>query len=146
LVLSSYLLDTHVLHWLDCSPKLIPRKTFELLSRPNSQIYASSINAWEMQIKHQLGNWTEVTDFLNEYFERILEYQMRDLAFSSAHALELKSVPLIERADRPGQIHRDEFDRALIAQALHENLVLVSSDVNIRAYTAHLPKLIIAWD
>jgi PIN domain nuclease of toxin-antitoxin system len=144
--LSSYLLDTHVLHWLDSSPTLIPRKTFELLSRPSSQIYASSINAWEMQIKHQLGNWAEVTDFLNEYHERILEYQMRDLAFSSAHALTLKAIPLIERADRPGQIHRDPFDRALIAQALHENLILVSSDVNIQAYRAHLPKLKIAWD
>jgi PIN domain nuclease of toxin-antitoxin system len=144
--LSSYLLDTHVLHWLDFSPKLIPRKTFELLSNSNTQIYASSINAWEMQIKHQLGNWAEVSDFLNEYHERILEYQMRDLAFSSAHALELKTIPLIERADRPGQMHRDPFDRALIAQALHENLVLVSSDVNIQAYTAHLPKLKIVWD
>jgi PIN domain nuclease of toxin-antitoxin system len=144
--LSSYLLDTHVLHWLDFSPKLIPQKTFGLLSHPNTQIYASSINAWEMQIKHQLGNWAEVTDFLNEYHERILEYQMRDLPFSSAHALELKAVPLIERADRPGQIHHDPFDRALIAQALHENLVLVSSDVNIQAYMAHLPKLKVIWD
>lgn len=144
--MSSYLLDTHVLHWLDFSPKLIPKKTFELLSRPNAQIYASSINAWEMQIKHQLGNWAEVTDFLNEYHERILEYQMRDLAFSSAHALELKAIPLIERADRPGQLHRDPFDRALIAQALHENLVLVSSDINIQAYMAHLPKFKVIWD
>jgi PIN domain nuclease of toxin-antitoxin system len=144
--LSSYLLDTHVLHWLDFSPKSIPKKTLGLLGQTNAQIYASSINAWEMQIKHQLGNWADVTDFLNEYFERILEYQMRDLPFSSAHALELKSVPIIERADRPGQLHRDPFDRALIAQALHENLILVSSDINIQAYMAYLPKLKIVWD
>jgi PIN domain nuclease of toxin-antitoxin system len=144
--MNQFLLDTHVLHWFDSNPKQIPAKIRTQLTQPDAQIYASSINAWEMQIKHQLGNWVGVTDFLNEYHERILEYQMRDLAFSSAHALELKSIPLIERADRPGQMHRDPFDRALIAQALHENLILVSSDVNISAYTAHLPKLKIAWD
>jgi PIN domain nuclease of toxin-antitoxin system len=135
-----------VLHWFDSNSKQIPTKLRSQLTKSDAQIFASSINAWEMQIKHQLGNWADVTDFLNEYHERILEYQMRDLAFGSAHALELKSVPLIERADRPGQIHRDPFDRALIAQALHENLVLVSSDVNIQAYMAHLPKLKIIWD
>ncbi len=144
--MNQFLLDTHVLHWFDTNSKQIPSKIRTQLTQADAQIYASSINAWEMQIKNQLGNWADVTEFLSKYHERILEYQMRDLAFSSAHALELKAVPSIERADRPGQIHRDPFDRALIAQALHENLVLVSSDVNIQAYRAHLPKLKVIWD
>jgi PIN domain nuclease of toxin-antitoxin system len=144
--MNQFLLDTHVLHWFDTNSQQIPSKIRTQLTQPDAKIYASSINAWEMQIKHQLGNWAEVTEFLSKYHERILEYQMRDLAFSSAHALELKSVPLIDRADRTGQLHRDPFDRALIAQALHENLVLVSSDVNIRAYMAHLPKFKVIWD
>lgn len=144
--MNQFLLDTHVLHWFDTNSKQIPSKIRTQLTQPEAQIYASSINAWEMQIKHQLGNWAEVTEFLSKYHERILEYEMKDLAFGSAHALTLKSVPLIERADRPGQMHRDPFDRALIAQALHENLVLVSSDVNIQAYMAHLPKFKVIWD
>jgi PIN domain nuclease of toxin-antitoxin system len=142
---NQFLLDTHVLHWFDFNSKQIPAKTRAKLTHPDSQIYASSINAWEMQIKYQLGNWNEIGELLEQYHERILEYQIRDLAFSSAHALELKSVPLIECADRPGQIHRDPFDRALVAQALHENLVLVSSDLNIQAYSVHLPKLRVLW-
>ena len=144
--MNSFLLDTHVLHWLDFDPKRIPTKTFSMLSEPNVQIYASSVCVWEMQIKYQLGNWEEVGELLAEYHERLLEYQMRDLPFNSAHALELKLVPFIERADRPGQIHRDPFDRALVAQALHENLVLVSSDLNIQAYQAHIPKLKVLWE
>ncbi len=144
--MNQFLLDTHVLHWFDFNSKQIPTNTRAKLTQPDAQIYASSINVWEMQIKHQLGNWAEVSELLNQYHERLLEYQMRDLPFNSAHALELKSIPLIDRADRPGQIHRDPFDRALIAQALHENLVLVSSDLNIQAYQPYLPKLQILWE
>jgi PIN domain nuclease of toxin-antitoxin system len=140
-----YLLDTHALHWYDSNPKNLSTQLLNTLTDPNTRVYASSINAWEMRVKNQLGNWPEVSEFLEQYFERLLEYQMRDLAFTSAHALTLERVPMIDRADRPGQLHKDPFDRALIAQALHEKLTLVSSDSNIQAYTAHVPNLQVIW-
>jgi PIN domain nuclease of toxin-antitoxin system len=145
LVINDYLLDTHVLHWLNHEPKRIPTALLEQLSDPRRRVFASSINAWEMRVKHGSGNWPEVKDLLDHYATRLLEYQLLELPITSRHVHELGVVPLIARADNPTRMHNDPFDRMLIAQSLSESLTLLTIDQNIHAYKTLIP-LSVIWD
>lgn len=144
-MIDDYLLDTHVLHWLNHDPKRIPTALLEQLSDPRRRVFASSINAWEMRLKHGSGNWPEVEGLLDHYAARLLEYQLLELPITSRHAHELRLVPLIARVDNPTRMHNDPFDRLLIAQALSESLTLVTIDENIHAYKTLIPVVVI-WN
>ena len=116
----SLLLDTHVvLWWLADAPELPDEIKDRLDHEPDARISAATI--WEIAIKQALGKITGPADLP----ERVLESGFRELPINSAHAIEAGRLPLI---------HRDPFDRILVAQARCEGLTLVTADPHSQQY------------
>lgn len=110
-----YLLDTHVLlWWLSDHPQLLP-STKELIANPDHVIYVSSVSIWEISIKTGLGKLTVPAD----YYNAIEAAGFAQLNVTHAHALQVAQLP---------NQHDDPFDRLLIAQALSDNLTLITHD------------------
>ena len=132
-----YLLDTHALFYLDSDPSsLIPPRLLRALQQPDSQLFVSAITPWEMSIKFHLGKWPEVQPLLSDYSATLVAYTCQELPFHTEAAL---------LAGQLSALHKDPFDRALIAQALTHDLTLVSSDPLIHAYTQAVPQLNVIW-
>lgn len=115
----SLLLDTHVvLWWLADDPSL----SDEIKARLDHEadVYVSTVTVWEVAIKQAIGK-LEPADLP----ERILDSGFRELPVRSRHALAAGRLPLL---------HRDPFDRMLVAQARCEELTLVTRDFRCREY------------
>ena len=113
------LLDTHVLLWYSVSPELLPESVLALLRERDRQVHVSAVTAWELSIKVRIGKLPQAESLYHNYHRRLAQYSFTDLPFSSVHAL--KEGELVHT-------HSDPFDRALAAQALVEDLPLVSRD------------------
>jgi PIN domain nuclease of toxin-antitoxin system len=116
----SLLLDTHiVLWWLADDPTLAEDIKDRLDHEPD--VYVSAATLWEVGIKQALGKLKEPDDLP----ERIRDSGFTELAITFDHAIAAARLPLI---------HRDPFDRMLVAQARCEDLMLVSRDPEIQSY------------
>ncbi len=118
-----YLLDTHAFLWWMTAPERLPRTVAGLMQRDPGVIAFSSISAWEMAIKTSLGKLKGVP--LQELPGEVQAQGWRHLPFTTDHAVRV--------ADLPAH-HGDPFDRALIAQAMVEDLVLLSGDGIMKKY------------
>ena len=114
-----YLLDTHVLIWVLREPKKLSTTARRILENPASDLFVSSITAWEINMKFRIGKMPEAMYLLPNFAENLEKLQAQSLAFTLEHALETSSI------DLP---HGDLFDRAIFAQAKVENLILISAD------------------
>jgi PIN domain nuclease of toxin-antitoxin system len=113
------LLDTHALFWAIAEPERLSDKARSLIEAETAEIYVSVASAWEMAIKVGLGKWPEAAGLV-ETFERSLAVPgFRILPISLAHT---------RTAGLMVSVHRDPFDRLLVAQAQIEGLSLVTSD------------------
>lgn len=123
------LLDTHALLWWHEDGPDLSRRALEAIRDPANTVYLSVVNVWEAQIKHQLGKLT-----LRDPLREIVSQQHRVNGFG------LLSVRAdhVYRLDTMATHHKDPFDRLLVAQALHEDLVLVSKDKKLTPYAATL--------
>ncbi len=118
------LLDTHVLLWAAGEPDKLSGAGKNLLLNHDNSLYFSPANIWEIVIKRRLGRDDFQVDparlrkllVLNGYSE---------VPIIADHALMLESLP---------QIHKDPFDRLLLAQARSEGMQLVSSDSQLFRY------------
>lgn len=115
------LLDTHTLLWALSDPDRLTPSTREKLSARRNQVFASAVCAWEMEIKRGLGKLTTPDDLAGELRTTGFE----ELPVRVAHVHALRGLP---------PHHRDPFDRLLVAQALVEDLVVVTSDSIIPRY------------
>jgi PIN domain nuclease of toxin-antitoxin system len=114
------LLDTHVvIWWLADDPTLSDELKVLLDSEP--AVYVSSATLWEVTIKQALGKLQKPADLA----ERIRDAGFRSLPIAAGHALAAGRLPMI---------HRDPFDRMLVAQARCEDLTLVTRDADIFEY------------
>jgi PIN domain nuclease of toxin-antitoxin system len=117
--------DTHTIIWLVASPEKIPAKTLALLSDPSQTVFFSPIVSWEIGIKARLGK-LKLKVTINEIVRLCLQqYRFETLPISVDHTLVAEKLP---------EIHKDPFDRLLIAQAASEKLRLVTDDEIIRKY------------
>lgn len=116
----SLLLDTHiVLWWLSDDPTLAAEIKDRLDHEPD--VYISVATIWEVTIKQSIGKLQKPDDLP----ERVRDSGFRRLDITAEHAIAAGRLPLI---------HRDPFDRMLIAQAKAENLTLVTRDAEIAKY------------
>jgi PIN domain nuclease of toxin-antitoxin system len=116
----SLLLDTHVvLWWLADDPTLADDIKARLDHEPD--VYVSAATIWEVAIKQAIGKLPQPSRLP----ERIQESGFRPLPISADHAIIAARLPMI---------HRDPFDRMLVAQAQLEELTLVTRDENCRQY------------
>jgi PIN domain nuclease of toxin-antitoxin system len=118
------LLDTHILLWAAGDPSKLSRKTRSLLSAADSELLFSVASLWEIAIKRQLGR----ADFKVEprlLRRGLLDNGYRELVIASTHVVAIDALP---------DIHRDPFDRLLIAQARVEGITLLTSDDMVLRY------------
>jgi PIN domain nuclease of toxin-antitoxin system len=116
----SLLLDTHVvLWWLSDDPTLAVEIKDRLDHEPD--VYVSPATIWEIAIKQSIGKLDKPADLP----ERVRDSGFRHLNITAEHGIVAGRLPLI---------HRDPFDRMLIAQAQVEHLTLVTRDAEIPKY------------
>ena len=113
------LLDTHVLIWLSLTPERLSERVTDLLMDETNLWFLSLASVWEMQIKRQLGKLS-----LNLPLPELIASQQQTnglqlLPIELNHIFTLENLP---------QFHRDPFDRLLIAQAITEQIPLLSID------------------
>ncbi len=115
------LLDTHALLWALASPGELSARVRQLLERPETTVLVSVVSAWEMEIKRALGK-LEVPDDLEAQMKRL---RFLELPVHLRHVQRLRRLPVL---------HRDPFDRILVAQAMADGLTLVTRDRDVMAY------------
>lgn len=118
------LLDTHLLLWAAGTPDRLSAAARALLEDPENELFFSAASLWEIGIKHGLGR----ADFRVD--ARVLRRGLLDngyleLAVSSEHAVSIDCLPAV---------HKDPFDRILVAQALVEGIVLLTADAMVAQY------------
>ncbi len=119
------LLDTHTfLWWITADDRLSPR-SIELISDGNNELLFSTASGWEIAIKAGLGR-LDIPDPLDRFVsEHLFRNHIGVLPVQLSHALHVYALP---------QLHRDPFDRLLVAQAQLEKLPILSSDRRIAKY------------
>lgn len=118
------LLDTHVLLWAAGEPNRLSHEIRELLGDPENELLFSAASMWEITIKSGLSR----EDFqVNARLLRrgLLDNDYEELPIRSEHALAIDTLP---------PIHRDPFDRILIAQATIEGIELLTADQVVARY------------
>ena len=116
------LLDTHALLWALAAPAKLPAKTAAGIRDPANSVFISAASAWEIAIKVALR---KLTADLDEIVSTSVEVGFEELAVTLAHARRVRSLP---------PLHRDPFDRMLVAQALEEGLTIVTRDAAVGDY------------
>ena len=116
------LLDTHVFIWWDNAK--LPKSVTARIQRAED-VLVSAVTAWEISIKSALGKIAA----RGSVAEAIADYGFTELPISAAHGDAVRSLP---------PHHRDPFDRMLVAQAIVEDLVIVSSDEAMARYKVPL--------
>lgn len=117
------LLDTHILIWCLQGSDLLPRRA-EALIRDADAIYVSAASLLEMAIKYSLGRLQLQVEFSAlPGFIAASGYEM--LSVLPDHAVQLASLP---------RLHRDPFDRILVAQSISEPLRLMTHNTTLHGY------------
>lgn len=118
------LLDTHILLWAAAEPARLSSEATTLISNNDNCLYFSAASIWEVVIKNGLGR----SDFYVD--PHLLRRGLEDngyleLPISSRHTLAVSHLP---------DLHKDPFDRILVAQAEAEGFLLLTSDEMVRQY------------
>ena len=120
----SVLLDTHILlWWLTDNPQL-SQAARDLIEDTRTTAYISSVSIWELVIKQALGKLPFDAATVARSAE---ENGLVALPFDQRHALAVATLP---------DLHKDPFDRALIAQSMAEPLILLTADTRLARYGA----------
>lgn len=118
------LLDTHILLWAAGEPDRLSPATRSLVEADEHELVFSAASLWEIAIKRGLGRPEFVVD--PRLLRRgLLDNGYAELPITSEHALAVEMLPAL---------HRDPFDRILVAQATVEGMVLISADPLVLSY------------
>ena len=118
------LLDTHLLLWAAGEPDRLSVRARSLMEDQNNALVFSAASLWEITIKAGLGR----ADFqIDPHLLRrgLIENGYEELPVTGQHALAVGQLP---------DVHRDPFDRILVAQATVEGLLLLTHDPLVQAY------------
>jgi len=118
------LLDTHLLLWAAARSARLPREARELLQDDSNDVYYSAASIWEIAIKSSLRRKDFRVD-LTQLLATLPEMGLVELPVTAAHAAGVTRLP---------PIHRDPFDRLLIAQSIVEPLTLLTNDALLDRY------------
>ncbi len=115
------LLDTHLLlWWLEDSPSLSAQAR-EVIGNSENTVFVSAVSLWEIRLKQSLGKLRLPDDFM----ERLAAESFESLPLAGSQTRQVSLLPWL---------HRDPFDRMLVAQAQVEKLVLLTADEALAAY------------
>ena len=120
------MLDTQALLWAVARPELLSEQARQLLADEDNEIFFSPVSLWEVAIKNSLNRPSFQVD------SKILQAQLlardyHEIAITGHHATAVSDLPLL---------HKDPFDRLLLAQAKTEGISLITSDAILSTYPA----------
>ncbi len=115
------LLDSHTLYWVITHPQKLAADARASIEDGANEVFASAASIWELRIKSAKGK----LKLSKKFSQAVIDTGIQALPIRFEHADQIESLP---------SIHGDPFDRILVAQAMVENLILVTRDVYIRDY------------
>lgn len=118
------LLDTHILLWAAGEPEKLSDAARVLLTTPENNLFFSAASIWEIVIKLGLGREGFKVD-PHRFRKMLAVHGYAELPVTAEHALRVDSLPLL---------HKDPFDRLLIAQARAEGMLLLTGDAAVSQY------------
>ena len=125
------LLDTQILLWAAGHPKRLSAAARKLLNDPRNELLFSAASLWEIAIKNTLGR--EDLRVEPRLLRRgLLDNGYVELPITSQHAVSIDTLP---------HLHKDPFDRLLLAQALSEGVTLVTADTQLARYPGPVRKV-----
>lgn len=116
------LIDTHIFLWAMSGDKQLTKKA-EAIMLSAEAVFVSAASIWEIAIKSGIG---KLDADVSELVARMEEAGFRELPVTAAHAEAVRNLP---------DIHRDPFDRMLVAQAITEPLRLLTDDDTVGRYS-----------
>lgn len=119
------LLDTHVALWAVTGDKRLTRVARARLETPGTTTFVSAASLWEIAIRHALGRGDMPVD-ADSAREEFTRAGFEELPIAWAHVCRVGALP---------DLHRDPFDRLLVAQALVEPLTLLTHDALVASYS-----------
>jgi PIN domain nuclease of toxin-antitoxin system len=120
-----YLIDTHALLWAAFRPEELSPRAIDAMRSPANEIVVSAASAWEIATKFRLGKLPFAQPLAEDFIPKVTAAGYLLLPISVEHAL---------RAGRLAGEHKDPFDRMLAAQAIHEDLPLISNDTQLDSF------------
>ena len=125
------LLDTAAFIWLAEGDASLGESARGLITDPANEVYLSAASAWEIVIKHSLGRLVLRVSPEEYVAQQRRLHRVESLSIGEAAALQVDKLP---------RLHRDPFDRIIVAQAIVEGLAVVTSDRLIKMYPVR-----VAW-
>ena len=120
-----YLIDTHVFLWWITDSQEITQRVRAIIENEDNEILLSAASGWEIAIKTRLGRLRLPKKPDAFVLQQMTLNNITPLAVTMAHALYVHNLP---------DIHRDPFDRLLVAQSLLENAPIITRDAEIARY------------
>ena len=118
------LLDTHLLLWAAGEPDRLSQQARALIDNPDNELFFSAASLWEVAIKRRLGR-ADFTVDARLLRRGLLDNGYSELPIISDHVVATESLP---------PIHKDPFDRVLVAQATVEGISLLTTDSQLSQY------------
>ena len=120
------LLDTHAfLWWIDNDRRLSPQAR-TVMGEGSNRLFFSAASSWEMAIKARLGKLRVPGDLATFLTDHLVRNNVMTLSIHLSHTLQVYTLP---------DLHRDPFDRLLVAQSQLEQLPILTTDPLIKQYT-----------
>lgn len=119
------MLDTHVFLWSIDDPSKIAAEPLELIRREVVPVWVSVASIWEVSIKQKSGKLRLRLPLRQLLSEQEVRNKIRVLNIVAPHVLAIESLP---------PVHKDPFDRLIVAQAMHEDMTLVTADQLLHKY------------
>jgi PIN domain nuclease of toxin-antitoxin system len=119
------LLDTHAFLWWINDDQQLSLTARDMMSDSQNELFLSTASGWEIAIKAQLGKLKMPANLEQFIVEQLLRNAISSLPIQLSHALHIYTLPLL---------HRDPFDRLLVAQSRLEKLPILTTDPQIGQY------------
>jgi PIN domain nuclease of toxin-antitoxin system len=124
-----YLIDTQILIWYQEENRRLPVEIYDILNNPKNIIWIGQVSIYEIAIKKAIGKFETFTISIEDLIEQIKTDGFQILHIKNSHLAHYGDIPLLE-------IHKDPFDRLILATALSENIPVISSDEKFKNYTS----------
>jgi PIN domain nuclease of toxin-antitoxin system len=126
------LLDTHLLLWATVEPERLSSRAQAMIGDPDNELLFSAASLWEMAIKQSRGPRGDFEIELRPFRYELLKNGYIELAVTADHALATEMLPLL---------HKDPFDRILLAQSIAEGITLLTGDRTVARYPAPVQRV-----
>jgi PIN domain nuclease of toxin-antitoxin system len=119
----SLLLDTHTFLWLVTDSPLLSPEAAIAIEAETGEVFVSAVSIYELSYKHQQGKLAVAGKTLMQLGDTLAWHELSEMPVAISHA---------KRAGEFANLHRDPFDRLLAAQAIVENIQIVTIDTRLR--------------